>query len=301
MRILVPVDGSRHSNAAVGFVASRSTLLSKSVEVELVHLQYPVPTRVARGVGKEVVAAYHASESDRVLKPAHTRLKRAGAMVTTRTLVGTLADTLATHVAASDADLIVMGTRGHTGLKRLLLGSTTATVAAACTKPLLLLNGGPSPKRDSLRVGIALDGSVYAAAAVRFVAAYRDLLGVSPRIQLIHVAPRLSTIAVPGIVGREVPTGIEPTQVQAMQRAAFESAFGPGHEALSTSGLTAGETPCVGSDAGALIAAWATETKLDLLVLGSIGFGRAEHGVMGSVARRVVERCRTTLLLVREP
>ena len=45
--------------------------------------------------------------------------------------------------------------------------------------------------------------------------------------------------------------------------------------------------------------AHATKSRLDLLALGSLGFGAA-HTIMGSVATRVASRCRTALLLVRE-
>jgi nucleotide-binding universal stress UspA family protein len=44
----------------------------------------------------------------------------------------------------------------------------------------------------------------------------------------------------------------------------------------------------------------AKKSKLDLLAMGSIGFGASRHTPMGSVATRVASRCRTALLLVRE-
>ena len=47
MRILMPVDASEYSKAAVAFVASRDTLLQQPTDVELVNLQYPVSLRVA--------------------------------------------------------------------------------------------------------------------------------------------------------------------------------------------------------------------------------------------------------------
>lgn len=48
MRILIPVDGSEFSKAAVAFVASRRTLLTKENEIELINVQCPVPLRAAR-------------------------------------------------------------------------------------------------------------------------------------------------------------------------------------------------------------------------------------------------------------
>lgn len=300
MRILMPVDGSDYSKAAVAFVASRATLLKNPTEVELVNLQYRVPPRAARALGKELVHSYHEAEAAKALKSAAAALKRAGANATARYSVGTVAHELASIVANDRADLIVMGSHGDTGLKKLLLGSVASTVAVSCTKPLLILRGAPVPKRDSLKVGIALDGSPYGLAVARFVAAHRDLFGASPSVSLIHVVPDLTRITVPGWIEREVPTGIKPEQVQAMQKAAFENVFKPAHDLLARAGLTAEEVRLVGHAAGDAIAAHATKSRLDLLAMGSLGFGAARHAIMGSVATRVASRCRTALLLVRE-
>lgn len=300
MRILMPVDCSEFSKAAVAFVASRHTLLKNPTEVELVNIQFPVSLRVARALGKEIVQSYHEVEAAKALKPAAVALTRAGAKPTVRHVVGTVSHELASIVANDRADLIVMGSHGETGLKKLLLGSVASTVAVSCTKPLLILRGGPIPKRDSLKLGIALDGSPYGPAVVRFVAEHRDLFGASPSVSLVHVVPDLTKINVPGWIEREVPTGIKPEQVEAMQKAAFENVFRPVHELLATAGTSATEVRLVGQAPGDAIAAQATKSRLDLLALGSLGFGASRQGPMGSVATRVAAQCRTALLLVRE-
>ncbi len=300
MRILMPVDVSPYSKDAVAFVASRATLLKHPTEVELVNLQYRVPVRAARALGKEMVQTYYAAEAAKALKAASDALKRAGASTTAQFAVGTVADDLASIVANDRADLIVMGSHGDTGLKKLLLGSVASTVAVACTKPLLILRGAPIPKKDSLKVGIALDGSPYGLAAVRFVAKHRDLFGAAPSVCLIHVVPDLKKITLPGWFGREVPTGIKPGQVEAMQKAAFENVFSPARVLLARAGITATEVRLVGQVPGDAIASHATKNKLDLLAMGSLGFGASRHTFLGSVATRVALKCQTALLLVRE-
>jgi nucleotide-binding universal stress UspA family protein len=300
MRILMPVDGSDYSKAAVAFVASRATLLKQPTDVELINVQYPVSQRVERAAGRETVESYHKSEAAKVLKSAAAALKRAGANATPRYVVGTIAHDLASIVANDRADLIVMGSHGDTGLKKLLLGSVANTVAVSCTKPLLILRGASVPRRDSLRVGITLDGSPYGLAVARFVARHRDLFGASPSVSLIHVVPDLTTITVPGWIEREVPTGIKPEQAAALQQAAFENVFKPVHDLLARAGITATEVRLVGQVPADAIVEQAKKSKLDLLAMGSIGFGASRHTPMGSVATRVASRCRTALLLVRE-
>src|SRR5690606_9641921 len=100
--------------------------------------------------------------------------------------------TTAVLEAASDldADLIVVGTRGATGLKRLLLGSTAARIVREAPCPVLSVptppEGGTRPVRNVL---VATDFSDDAAAAAR--AALR-LVGDRPpedpaSVVLLHV------------------------------------------------------------------------------------------------------------------
>lgn len=300
MRILMPVDTSEYSKMAVAFIATRATLLKSPTEVELLNIQHPVPVRAARALGREIVQSYYQSEAAKALKTATMTLKRAGANVAAGHIVGSIGHDLASIVANDKADLVVMGSHGNTGLKKLLLGSVASTVAVSCTKPLLILRGASVPKRDSLKVGIALDGSAYSLAAALFVAKHRDLFGANPSVNLIHVVPELTKITLPGWIEREVPTGIKPEQVNAMQNAAFENVFKPAQELLTRAGITAGEIRLIGHTPGELIAEHASKSKLDVLAMGSFGFGTAQHTVMGSVATRAASRCRTALLLVRE-
>lgn len=152
MRILMPVDGSEYSKSSVAFVASRTTLLKTPTEVELVNIQYPVPPRAARALGREMVHSFHEAEAAKALRSTVATLKRAGANATARYVVGNVARELTSIVANDRADLIVMGSHGDTGLKKLLLGSVASAVALSCTKPLLIMRGAAMNKRDSLKV-----------------------------------------------------------------------------------------------------------------------------------------------------
>lgn len=151
MRILMPVDSSDFSKAALAFVASRATLLKNPIEVELVNIQFPVSLRAARALGKEIVQSHYEAEAAKALEPAAVVLTRAGATAVGRHVVGTVTHELVSIIANDRADLIVMGSHGETGLQKLLLGSVTSTVAVSCTKPLLILRGAPIPKRENAR------------------------------------------------------------------------------------------------------------------------------------------------------
>ena len=300
MRILMPIDGSPHSKAALAFIASRSTLIESQPDIELLNVQYPVSSRVVRAAGRDLVQFHHESEAGKVIKPALAALKRAGVRAQSKSVVGSPGAEVGRIAAEDAADLIVMGSHGHTGFKSLLFGSVTQAVLASCNTPLLVLRSEAVPKKDSLKLGIALDGSKYGLAAVRYVAKHRELFGAAPMVTLIHVVPDLLNLVVPGFFGDAPVPGFKPEQVAEMQRAAFERAMVPSRKLLDAAGLQYTEVQLTGNQPGDVIAAYATKSKLDVLALGSRGTGGGGSAQLGSVATRVANRCRNALLFIQE-
>jgi nucleotide-binding universal stress UspA family protein len=297
MKILMPVDGSRCSNAAVAFVASRGAMLGTEFEVELLNVQPLLPPRVILVAGGQELRAYRRARFDAVLKPALARLQRAGIAARARRLLGDAAPTVGEEAAASDADLIVIGSHGHTAFKGLLFGSVTTAVLARSRKPVLVLRGTAAPKRRSLAVGVAVDGSPYGMAALRHVLSHAALLGAAPRIVLIHVVPDLGSLVLPGFGDAPAPL-YSPRKILEAQSAAFDRVVTPARRMFEAAGITV-ETCCrAASSPGDEIAAFAVHRKLDLLVMGTHGHGALKSLLLGSVAMRVAARCTTPLLLV---
>ena len=300
MRILVPIDGSTYSKAALAFIASRSTLIKSQPDVELLNVQYPIPSRAARYAGKELVLSYHESEAKTVIKPALAMLKRSGLLAHSKYVVGSPGSEVGLIAAEDAADLIVMGSHGHTGFKNLLFGSVTQAVLACCNTPLLVLRSDAVPKEDSLKLGVALDGSKYGIAAVRFIVKHLALFGAAPSVTLIHVVPDVLNLVVPGFFGNAPVPGFRLEQVQEMQRAAFERAMAPARKLLQGTVLQVTEAQILGNNPGDAIAAYATKNKLDILAIGSHGTGALGSMLIGSVATRVAARCRNALLFIQE-
>ena len=61
--------------------------------------------------------------------------------VNTTVLIGRAAETIIVEAGASDIDLVVMGTRGLSGLEQLVLGSVAEAVLRRCPVPLLTVSG----------------------------------------------------------------------------------------------------------------------------------------------------------------
>jgi nucleotide-binding universal stress UspA family protein len=298
MKILVPVDGSKYSRAAIDFIASRTTLIGASPEVLLLNVQLPVPVRAARLIGKEEVRRYYQDESKKALRGAVAALKRAGLAARADYVVGHPAEEIARRADKAAVDLIVMGSHGHGALASLLFGSVTREVMARSKRPLLLLRGHQPAPGDSLRVGIAVDGSDYGIAAANYVLRHRELFGAQPRLVVLHAVPDFAGATMPDMAGIALPAySVE--EIKAMQQRAFDTAVEPVRKLFDAAGLAV-DAACLAGAAGDQIAAYSRKHQLDLLVMGSHGYGAFKAALLGSVATRVAAHCATPLLLVRE-
>lgn len=298
MKILVPADGSKYSRAAIEFIASRATLIGASPDVRLLNVQLPVPVRAARLIGKEAVNEYYKDESKKALRGSLSTLKRAGLIATSDFAIGHPAEEIAKRADRADVDLIAMGSHGHGALASLLLGSVTRGVLARTKRPLLLLRDhGPTPA-DSLKVGVAVDGSDFGIAAVKYVLKHQALFGARPQFTVIHAVPEFAGSVMPDMAGLALPA-YSAEEIRKMQQQALEKAVAPVRKLFGAAGVGCSVATLVGP-AGDEIAAFAKKSKLDLLVLGSHGYGAVKAAVLGSVAQRVAAHCATPLLLIRE-
>ena len=112
MKILVAVDGSDYSRIAIEFVASRRTLIKLRPDVEVLHVAMALPGN-ERVFGKEVVHSYRAEEAEKILEPARVRLKEAGLSPKVRCVIGHPATEIAATADKDNADLLVLGSHGH--------------------------------------------------------------------------------------------------------------------------------------------------------------------------------------------
>lgn len=298
MKILVPVDDSQYSANAVDFVASRSTLIGAEPHIELLNVQAPVPSRAARVVGKDAINSYYEDEAKKALRPAAVKLAKAGVDAVSRHVVGNPAEKIGEVADGKDVDLIVMGSHGRSALKGLLLGSVTNAVLAHTKKPLLILRNKAAPTNDALKVGIAVDGSKFGRAAVRYALKHRDLFGANAQFNLIHVASDYAGAIMPDMAGMALPAMSE-AEVLELQKKEFQAAMLPLRTLFAKAGITPQEVCLVGF-AGDEIAAYAKKKKLDVLVMGSHGYGSFKAAVMGSTATRVAAQGDVPLLLIRE-
>ena len=141
MRILLAVDGSKHSLNAVQFLIEHAGWLKNAPQLDLVTVHLPVPKLPGMGaaVSKAQLDKYYQDESERALAGARKMLDAAGVRYEPHTLVGPIAETLVKHAQEKRCDLICIGTRGLSELGKALLGSTATKVMHISDVPVLLV------------------------------------------------------------------------------------------------------------------------------------------------------------------
>ncbi len=145
-RIVVGVDGSPSSRAALRWAANQANLTGGTAEAVIVR-QAPTSTGMIGGFGQtpaeladeEVVADEARQTLDAIIneevKPDDRSRVRA------RVFNGHPAESLIT--AAADADMLVVGNRGHGGFAGSLLGSVGQYLVHHSNCPVLIFRGDP--------------------------------------------------------------------------------------------------------------------------------------------------------------
>jgi nucleotide-binding universal stress UspA family protein len=143
-RILVPVDGSATSNR--GLKEALALAKEQGATVRLVHVvdESMAIGYAESGLDLEPMLEGLRGSGSRVLKRALDAARKAGVKAESQlyeSMAGTAASTILRDARKWRAELIVMGTHGRRGVRRLVLGSDAEHVLREATVPVLLLRG----------------------------------------------------------------------------------------------------------------------------------------------------------------
>lgn len=140
--ILVPYDFSPHADAALDLAIAVARPVK--ARVHLVHVfslpmetlsPYEIP------IPEKLVEEVRAAASVR-LEQALERVRAAGLEGDAEVDSGSISERIVARAVADAADLIVMGTRGLSGLQHVLLGSVAERVLRTAPCPVLTLRAG---------------------------------------------------------------------------------------------------------------------------------------------------------------
>jgi len=136
-RILVGVDGSAASHQAARLAAEIAARFGARLTLAYVVPRLLLPPD-AYGLTVAEVETEHRAHADEVLAAAAAALGP-GVAVERQVLYGLPAEALVE--AGADADLVVVGSRGHGAVSRVLLGSTSDRVVHVSSRPVLVVHG----------------------------------------------------------------------------------------------------------------------------------------------------------------
>ncbi|MFD1659219.1 universal stress protein [Streptomyces caeni] len=141
LTIAAGVDGSPESAAAAEWAAREAEL--RGLALRLVHVAEPVPDPLARAAGLGAwTPGERSGRGERIPREAAEgiRLRHPGVEVTPQQRAGHPAEALIG--VAGESELLVLGSRGLSGVGGFLVGSVGLAVVAHAERPVVLVRGG---------------------------------------------------------------------------------------------------------------------------------------------------------------
>ncbi len=284
-RLLLSTDGSFFSEGAI----RDAIRLAKQCSSTLTAL-----TVIETNPEYETIAPQLLERSEKAarehLESVKVRAMKEGVNITTTILEGEDSFNYITDEAAKNKiSMIIMGRRGKTGLKRLVMGSTTARVIGHAPCNVLVVPRAAQVEFKNILV--ATDGSRFATAAES------EAIGLAKknksRLIVLAVVPSESMQPMDIVhsqMSREVIAEKELNEAEKNAKAVKEAAR---KEGVSVEAFIMGGKP---ADA---IVQVAKEKNVDVIILGSHGKTGIDKLLMGSVAERVIVLASCAVLVVK--
>jgi nucleotide-binding universal stress UspA family protein len=285
-RILIPTDGSDHAERAAEHAVALARAFDATVRViSVVDLQAAAGPFNAGGVGDDFYDELEAEARDAIDAVAGL----ADDQVETGVVEGNPADAIVDDAAAFDADLIVMGTHGRTGVHRYVVGSVTERVVRLADAPVLTARAGVEvgPAGECDDVLLPTDGSDPATVAVDHAIAIAEQFDAR-----MHV---VSIVDVGDLATRVdyTPPTMALERVREERKEATEAIAERAREA----GLDVRTEIREGFPAEDLLD-YAAEEGIDLLAMGTHGRTGLNRFLLGSTTERIIRHADAPVLAV---
>jgi nucleotide-binding universal stress UspA family protein len=272
LRIVVPIDFSQSSLRALQWAESIAS--GRRAVVTVVHAIEPTPLSVTGDAAESLVVR----AEDRI-RTASAALAAHGIVVVPHCAVGRPWQVVRDAVEQHGADLVLLGNRGLSPIKRTILGSNADRVLRTVASPALVVRAADMP-RGHLRVLVATDFSADAAEAILdFRRVFLQSL-VRLEVRVVH-----ATIP-PGMIESVDMPLIERVDWSRIDSNAHELAEQVARE-FRSAGVETSVVVRRGTAARTILSE-ARDWHADLIVLGRRGMSGFERMILGSTAERVL-------------
>lgn len=294
--LLVPLDGSRLAESALPAAAELARRLGARVTLfHALELAAPATVHGERHLTQQPGA-------DTYLRAASVWVSTSGveADALVRHAGGDVAAAIAAAAQEAGAEIIVLTTHGHSGVRNLLFGRVAQQVLQQGSMPVLLVPPSPRGRERAFacrRVLVPLDGSEMAETALPAAVSIAAAFGAA--MCLVLVVPTVETIS----GERAAATKLMPTaaaavlDLEAAQAATYLLATGAELQAEGRRVTTSVER---GEPVRTLLDA-ANKRDTDVIVMATHGRSGLAAVWAGSVASRISANSTRPVLLVRIP
>ncbi len=288
-RILVAVDGSKNALAACGLASSIAEAAHAKITLLFVSTASAPETRNVRAT----IQSRSKTTEQRVLDEAADAVGNESLILERKVSSDrkSLVKAITDYAELGRFDLVILGTRGLGGFRRLTVGSVSSGVATHSSRPVLVVRSGPAGRAPLLkRFLVATDGSSNSKHAVVAAASLARLLGAELEIlHVIHMPETAYATTRPAPIG-EMEEGAQ-TSGEKLLAEAVSLAESVGTRA--TGEVRKGVSPAQG------IVDFAAEKQSDLIIVGGRGMGGFKKLLLGSVSNSVLHYANCSVLVVK--
>jgi nucleotide-binding universal stress UspA family protein len=288
-KILVPTDFSEHAKHAATSAGELAKGLGATVHLlHVLHLPVqavtPETSVVPVGFWKDIRA-----HAEREIEVERKKLEAAGIEVTSEVFEDVPGFAISGAAERVHADLIVMGSRGLSGLKHAILGSVAERTVRTAPCPVLTVKAEDGP----LRLRTIVVGMDFSAAAKRALEIAKLLAQKVGPAHLVLVHAEYVPIELEQYLIRDGDSVLQ-RMSESVKRDLEKVLVGLQNDGVSAEFLSQRGTP------EKLIVEIAEQKKADLIAVGTHGRRGLTHLLLGSVAERVVRTAKSPVLTVRQ-
>ncbi|MEK7349810.1 MAG: universal stress protein [Nitrospirota bacterium] len=293
-RILFATDFSRWARRAEDYACALACSWRASLTVLCV-AEFPPGLNPDYPVNQEYLADLMKRASSQ-LDDLKGRAEPRGIAITTRMATGIPSEEVIAAARAEGSDLIVVGTRGKTGLAHILLGSTAERVIRGAPCPVLAVRTEPADNEDESalsrsvtleRILVPVDFSDCSLDALKYAVVVAKQAQAS--LMLLHVLEPVS-YGLDFTLGQSRARHLE---VETWTKRLEELAATHQHPDMVVESRLRGGVP-----ADSILDA-AKTLPCDLIVMGTHGRRGISHTISGSVAEAVLRKAHCPVIAVR--